>query len=484
MLRWSGENTIEAHRDVVRERGHVWWGWWAKAWEPIEPTRLRAARRLISSNQLRVALVNRKQDTFFIAACDALGFNEGQAGVRIGSPEPEATPEYYRNEAHGAWFRFTRIEQIDRATYQRNFGSYPVGDPTLYDVVEDHQELVLRPSPAWSMRPIETKSDTILHLSDLHIGAAHGFPPPGNSSRRSADLAETITRAVEYADAEVGVLIVSGDLICDGAAENFASAHQFLTDLQRQLGLDREHCIVVPGNSDFHKLHPGVQPRRDYRHENDYRLFARSFYLRDIQDLETLYRYSTPSGWDISCIALNSARLRGEDSLEYGFVGAHRYSAMLEYALQTVGVTRFSSRDKKLGLAVMHHHVMPVYPEDDLNALGRPSLAGDAGDITNRLQEAGVSAVLHGHHHLPFFGYQSKSVVRNGVWEAPSPFDGGVYVWGAGSAGADKDHLPELLRLNSMNMYTLGLDTVNVACYTFGPREAVRLLMRSELPLF
>ena len=44
--------------------------------------------------------------------------------------------------------------------------------------------------------------------------------------------------------------------------------------------------------------------------------------------------FRTPDHEDLVLFALNSARLRGEHSKEYGYVGDHRYKEMIAWALK------------------------------------------------------------------------------------------------------------------------------------------------------
>lgn len=494
VLRFSDLHTVPDHESVLSDLGHVWWGWWAKPWEPLNHGRLRAARLLVQGGRsLRIALVNRKDEEFFAAECTSVVFKEKAEDYTTTSPEPTATPEYYRTAELRAWFKFASIERISRRDYDREFGDYPVGDPTLYGVISSPSGLSLEPSPNWSLRSVGAPGDGVLHLSCLHFGSMHGYALPNGAQFRPGlpTLLDRILEGLTESSVSIGMVVVSGDFVSDGNPEGFPLALDFLRSLRRALGLGEQHLVVVPGDDDFHKLVPGGNPKIYYQHERDYRSFVRDLYERDVRDLEELRRFRTASGWDVILLLLNSARLRGENTTRYGYVGAHRYARMLEYAHEGVGA--FDVEQRRLAMAVMHHHLCSVYPEDDVtieelderSAVNHRArgvgIALDAGQIANALQASGVWGVLHGHQHLPFLGYESRAVFEGGGWQSWRDVARGLYVLGAGSAGCSREHLSEILPLNSFNVYNLSNDALQVSTLGYGPRERPRLLLGEEL---
>src|SRR5205823_4198371 len=119
---------------------------------------------------IRIGLVNRTGDErLYIANCSSCAIGDGHA---IPSPEPSLTPSYYSDGHFPAWFRLSRIELVNPNDFLREFGGIPSLNPTLYEV---RGQLVI-PGPSWNLNPIKAEGEAILHISDLHFGADHGYP--------------------------------------------------------------------------------------------------------------------------------------------------------------------------------------------------------------------------------------------------------------------------------------------------------------------
>src|SRR5688572_26517289 len=89
-------DTVGAHEGIAGERGWVWWGWWKKKHEPLRGDLLDFVRSYTAGGgKLPIGLVNRKgAERLFFAECIGCAFSSG--GQPISSPDPDATPSYYR----------------------------------------------------------------------------------------------------------------------------------------------------------------------------------------------------------------------------------------------------------------------------------------------------------------------------------------------------------------------------------------------------
>lgn len=472
--------TISEHQKIIRERGQTWWGWWKKTTEPFPSSTLHFLKDGAGRNPIRIGLVKRKEEEeLFVATCRGVAIANGAASMA--SPEPALTPEYYRAQECPAWFAFTHIEEASRSAFVREFGSVPASDPTFYEVTwGETNGFDIHPKPDWTMGVVGTKGDAILHLSDLHFGGDHGFPlhaaNEGASVHRQT-LVEIISdRVTRELNIQVGVVVVSGDLITRGDANAYSDARSFLEDLLTRLQLGPEHCVIVPGNHDLWTLDI-EHLTRDYRHERPYRAFVDAFFQRKLQELERVRRYRTRSGVELVFIELNSARLRSEVLKEYGYVSKHRYAGLLKYVSEVL--SQDSSGSSCLKFAVLHHHLMPVgsvVVPDDRKPV---SLCLDAGELIDELQSYGVQFVLHGHEHVPFVGTVGRVRPNRQNQTAAQR----LFVLASGSSGASRDRLPPEPGQNTFGIYTPSRDSLDVSIEQYDQARSPQTLLHVSLPL-
>jgi hypothetical protein len=229
------KSTLEQHCDVIKSHNATWWGWWKKKTEPFAEHILNNLSKDCKRGTLRIGLVNRKDDQFAAAVCEDLCFDR----KGIASPEPDLTPEYYRAQHFPAWFRFTKIDVLTKAQFRTEFCDVPSSDPTLYQLfIKENGERELEPREEWSMAPVATSGDTILHLSDLHFGDDYGFPIERvhgqdlDRQRLPELLADRILRDLGL---KVAVVVVSGDLITKGDTNHYPKVTSFLDELLKAL---------------------------------------------------------------------------------------------------------------------------------------------------------------------------------------------------------------------------------------------------------
>jgi 3',5'-cyclic AMP phosphodiesterase CpdA len=253
----------------------------------------------------------------------------------------------------------------------------------------------------------------IVHMSDLHFGAGHGHG--GTISY------DTLLRTLKQEADEVwglfrpNMLVVSGDLTSAGVRDEFEQATQFLADVARLLGLQRDRVYVVPGNHD-------VQLSETYAYNNYFDVFIRRFYedypaviaaylggRKDsggrVEQNDLVFVRST-DGIACTVVGLNSVSLTDNPRRRPAGYQQGTYGN-----LQTGQLTNVAERLRTFGhldgmrIAVLHHQLFPVPSrrpgtvegpdeDDDRVVVGQASLL-------NWLDEHGVQIVLHGHTHYP-----------------------------------------------------------------------------------
>lgn len=462
--------TIESHRWIIENQGgYVWWGWWRKDTEPSALELLRKLQANVSSSfPIRIGLLNRKgADEFYAATC--IEVRHAEDGGRISSPEPDKTPEYYRNERFPAWFKVQKFEHMKLADFRREFGAMPSIDPTLYEVLRgidgDPTKVQVFPEETWSMAPVETNGEAILHLSDLHFGEFHGFPlasPAPGHEYKGRPLWEVIaTRINVNLGLRIGMVVISGDLITKGEGKSYVDARDFIERLLNELKLETHHCVVVPGNHDMWTEDEQRLTRR-YAHERPYRDFIDGLFAEKFSSLERVRRFRTPSGRDLIFVELNSARLRNDALKEYGFVAKHRYEELLKYVCRTLVLEREKepSKSSPMLFMVLHHHLVPVNAVDIPDEKRPLSLCLDAGELVTEFQRYGVHFALHGHQHAPFIGRVTPYPIlaANGtISERP------LYIIGCGSSGGKREILPRDLIQNTYGIYIPNGDHLKVS---------------------
>lgn len=472
--------TATEHRDVADASGHVWWGWWRK--DGIESNRLELLVRLQRSrNPFRVGLVNRDRGEAWAALCEGVAFLPD--GSRLQSPDPALTPRYYDLEHCAAWFLLRDFENYrSLETWEVEFGSVPLGEPTMFESNIVSGARITVPSPDWRLESVAAAGRDILHISDLHFGVYHGYPLTPSAPGRGVlvqPLAARLTECLKKQDAEVGIVVVSGDCISKGDNDAFTPLESFLSELATGLGLGPEHFVIVPGNHDFHNLAKGTIPSMTYAHERDFRRFLNDFY-GSTTSLERIQRFRMPDDWDVTFVVVNSARLREDGSNEYGYVGRDRYERMLQYAAEAVGSA--SCANRQLFAAILHHHLLPV-PRIELPHGDRSlSLTVDAAALMGDLYASGVQVVFHGHQHLPFIAASRRAVQDGDSWRFPASGED-LFVVGMGSTGAISNAIADELRDNTFGLYEPSTDGLRVKVVAFNPGRESRAVFADTLPL-
>jgi CheY-like chemotaxis protein len=247
---------------------------------------------------------------------------------------------------------------------------------------------------------------TLLHLSDLHMSASSD--PEGLVGPLVADLKDEEEglgiKRLDY-------LVVSGDLTDCATPRAFIAAQTFLSRLQSKMGLQAEHCVVVPGNHDVDwntevydarrkREFPNPPPEGTYSEEgnlylvrNDERypkrfenfsnhLYEPLFGFRyPLESEEQGQPFSFPED-RLQILAFNSAWQIDEVFPNRSGIQERMLARTLAEADNQLG----ADQRPWYRVAVWHHPVT-----------GRQAMQNDA--FLQQLRRAGTIACLHGHVH-------------------------------------------------------------------------------------
>jgi hypothetical protein len=483
VLRFADFNNVETiseHLKIIAESpSHtVWWGWWKKDDEAPKGGALRALGRRIPT---MIGLINRVAKKYYMAQCARV--EVGPRGARINSPAPEFTPLYYRDSAHPAWFELSAIAEISEEEFVKQFAGIPQGDPTFYIVDKTESGFVLQDEDFSDPDLIKTKGDSILHLSDLHFGPDHAAFPTKSTTYPipKLSLADKVTEIVQARkDYKIGVVVISGDLLTRGEEQGWNVAEIFLETLLKNLKLEKEHVVITPGNHDIHVKDYQSAPY-SYEPERPYRRFLKSFF-GITEGIERLQRFLTPSKWQLRFLSLNSVSLRNKEHMDYGFIGKDRYEPFLKIlddSNQGQSAAKLAQQ-KILNFAVFHHHILPVQGIEEPVPEGPISIMLDAGQLVANFQSSQIHFALHGHQHVPFVGTTARACRVGNTW---SGYDKPVTVIGCGSTGVKADRLADVMRENSLGIYTPHGRTLEVRVERFNPTIPAETYMKLSLRL-
>ena len=133
--------TIAEHRSILRSFGEVWWGWMMRPQEHVPRVDFCELRREIEKAGFIDLFLfdtgSKEHDALY--RCELNGIAIAPKGTRIGSPEPEKTPEYYNRGRYPGWFRVKSIKEETFGNLSLRFHSFPTNfrDKALLDEIVD-----------------------------------------------------------------------------------------------------------------------------------------------------------------------------------------------------------------------------------------------------------------------------------------------------------------------------------------------------------
>lgn len=270
--------------------------------------------------------------------------------------------------------------------------------------------------------PSRQRQHLIFHISDVHFGTMggdgaqarqmHKFLDDENSRRLSLELRDEFRRVLTHEGCAVedATIVLSGDLVYTGKAEEFDLVQNFLVELCNELGMTRDQVVIVPGN---HDIDWDVARTSLTQRFDNYLTFTRQFYGKELfhqifplveWDFSVLHSRPEPSEiislqqrGPVTFVGLNSCVFEDHQH-HYGYIGLKQLGRVAKLLPEAAG--------DEIRVAVMHHHLLP-YPEP-LSPARRAaevmldmSTVRDAGIVEQRLSRLGFSLVLHGHKHKP-----------------------------------------------------------------------------------
>jgi DNA repair exonuclease SbcCD nuclease subunit len=437
----AGE-TINLHQAKIRPHTYTWWGWWHKAGETIPSETFRALSNIIDkAGSLNVLLFDTGTSTLYPATITEMRWDP--RFEEIDSPEGDATPDYYRGRKFKAWYRMTNIGDPTKDAAQLREWSY-VDIHEFFETkktifkdfdgkqVSSFEELRHQDRTIWFVRRfragdkvheillydtsrthptnfpeqiIESHSARLLWLSDIHFSKNHHAFPIQDDMQKGNRLAEAIRKDLEALGfKEVGGIIITGDLTWQGSEDEFNLVRSFLRDIMSWSTLTQEQVIICPGNHDIRfstkpwetgKLVPKASEDSTKNFEKFYTDF---FSVQPNEYLACGRRFLLARSFVMELVSLNSSRLRQtEDVFQgQGFVGDDQ---------RTFVASEMKWRDfdenapRPLRIALLHHHVVPVVPDDVATYGQQLSLVYDAGALCNWIVKHRINLVLHGHMH-------------------------------------------------------------------------------------
>jgi len=476
--------TIPEHQKIIRDCGEVWWGWWNKPEEKIpRDTFAQFLTRITTEGHLDIFLIDSGARTLYKAQLKAIHTSATEEPESC--PDLEKTPTYYRDFKYKAWFLLSQISRCESAEIRNwSYEEVPefIADPswrkfqnkrvcgieellerrhrTIYFIqpyATEHSDFEIKPDPApepanFHVKPLLRNSSYVLHLSDLHFSRGkHAFSLTTSSiERKLATLIVDQLRS-EYKDKPPATVVISGDLTWLGLQEEFDYAVDFIKDLKSFYGLGPDEFIIVPGNHDmqwdeadnteYDRSRPVILPPSTA--QNHYRAFyKRVFGVNASEFLSMGRRYVLENYVGLDIIGLNSCQLEQRHLCGYGFVGAQQLSTA---AASSNWID--SNIRAKYRMLVLHHHVLPVTPQEEIDTYDRIySLTLDAGQVLYKALELEVDLILHGHMHQPFASSHTRAAKGSKFSPARS-----ISIHGAGSAGATRDYLGSV----GKNSYTV-----------------------------
>lgn len=517
--------TIDLHRRLAESRdqgaagaggpGTVWWGWWSKSRERIADEALRTVLGRIKASTdgdgLLIYLLDSGQRRLYSARLHDIEWERSHE--RRASPDPAATPLYYRDQHYPVWFQLSDLaaEPVEPSVLEGfSYVSPSGGDPFDGKRVHSLRELVQQEKTLWFLRPFrpedpsheisllsaaravpddfppeyrQSESRQILWVSDLHYAADghHGFPiePSAHLNPVGPSIGLALTdRGIR----PLAGVIVSGDLTWRGEADEYRQAHGFL-DWARSFGeIDNDDIVLCPGNHDLvfsgdpaDKSLPVTETDEESRRAwSDF--YRQLHYKGPNEFLSCGRRFLLGGSVAVEVACLNSSLLAQHSGLfqGHGFVGDEQ---LRDAAIRMGWKSTSPGAPRAFRIVVLHHHLLPVTFREEPRLGALYSVVLDAEALCRWLARHRVDLVLHGHMHQPFASRLSRPVEVDhpeGDWHS-------FYVVGMGSTGVRQDHLGEVGK-NVFGLLSFEGEGVDVQMHTLSPSTPSEELWRLRVP--
>lgn len=482
--------TIKIHQSKIDKYGYAWWGWWSKAGETIPSETFQSLMSVIDSKgPLDVYLFD--TGTLALYPVKIVKIHWDSRFKEVDSPDWDATPDYYEGRKFKAWFKITEIADATRDDAALHKWSYfEVGElfETKRSIFQDFdgkqvssfEELRHQERTIWFIRPfksgddvheillydtgrvkpsnfpeniIESHSAPLLWLSDLHFSQNYHAFPLEEGVQKGNKLAEAIRKDLDAQGLkEIGGIIVTGDLTWGASEEEFALVRSFFTDIMSWSTLTPNQIILCPGNHDiafsdepWEKAKLVPKASEDAR-KNFEQFYSDLFSVVPNQFLSSGRRYLLARSFVVEIASLNSSYLLQTENVfqGQGFVGEEQKSFI---ATAMSWCDAEISELRPFRIVLLHHHLVPVIPEELAKYEQPSSLVYDAGALCNWIVKHRVNLVLHGHMHHTKVVKEARSlglVEGNTQWHE-------FTIASLGSTGVDWAHN----QLDRRNVYGL-----------------------------
>ena len=458
--------TIMKHKDIIDKEGYVWWAWWNKGNENLPIGEFSEFSTCTKSENTDIYLIDSGQEKVYKASCDGIELKKNE---KMRSPEPEKTPEYYKEQEYFAWFKFKSIVECDLSelhdyTYVQVDSLFGKSGPDYKKFygkrVYDIHELIQQPRTVWfirkqiesdpdykielldanilepedfSTRYFETGSNSVLWLSDLHFGKTDFVV-----SKNNKEDAVTLTEHIRSLYPETGGLFITGDITYAGKEGGFRDAKEFVNDLNRELSqpLLSKNIIFCPGNHDFVRkekmLGEGTPEKvaKNSVNSKAYRAFYKDIHaLNPNQYLTCGKKLLMSSGRTVEIVALNSLILQQYKDFDgHGFLSQEQ----LEFAAEQMGWNQIG-KTSSVRIAMMHHNYLPTCLAENVDVKRASSVVYDAERLMEWLQKHNVKILLHGHKHQTIVSKVGRCLNSNTLNLGET---NDIYVIGMGGTGA------------------------------------------------
>ena len=249
-------------------------------------------------------------------------------------------------------------------------------------------------------------------ISDLHMMAPELLVNDGNAFeeylardrkmlRESLEILDTLVGSI--LELKPDLVLVTGDLTKDGERVS----HELVAAQLQRLVDNGIRVLVVPGNHDINnpdaKIFDGENAtstdtitRQEfaaiYRNMGYDHLSRRDSdtlsYCRDVTDGLTVLAI------DACMDRLNTFVSRG-DARDHCKTSGHLEPSTQQWLVEQA--TQATAAGKRV-IAMMHHHLVPHFHMEE--TLAAPYMVGEAGQLCQRLIEAGVHVIFTGHLHI------------------------------------------------------------------------------------
>lgn len=508
------DDAVKAHKDIIRKKGFVWAGWWAKPDESLPVEQMCLITDILKDEkQLVLYIADSNEHLIYPCIVTEVKFSSG----KLLSPEPDYTPSYYSNTSVYIWFKIEEIKSVrseDDCLSNHSFADYdlfPTESENDYSgfnntsintiklVFNQKRTLMLlrekHDSDRTGIHWINTKrhfssdfvsiknSNSILVLSDLHFSEKEGVFSFADCEDKSLKVTTSLQEAIQSATNKerFASLICAGDFTHHASAKGFAKAEQSLMSILNNHSIDKDNVVFVPGNHDFSFTKKVAASGIKYAEEEAKGKYT-SFYKKIIGIAPNEFcamgrRILLKNKLPVEIVGLNSNCLQQETKhfSGMGYVGKEQ----LKFVETEMGWVDKETNERPESYAfrilVLHHHLYPIewtlQPTRDYPY----STCLDAVQIMHFAARNRINLIIHGHKHQFEF-------VQMNRWTDQKSYKHNILGMGSTSSkdiATSKSNCIAILDFNQENQLMIRL----LGLPTDGVQQQIELF-RCSIPIF